>query len=70
MNNAQVSVRRYTAAAKDIEPEVLHRLMTQQPPDDGDFIVIRADPDRARSIENSLRLQLMPFGVEPLEVPR
>jgi hypothetical protein len=70
MSNDVVSIRRYTGAAiNQVDADLLVRLMTQQGPEDGDFLVIRAEPSRARSLENALRMQLMPWGVAPQGMP-
>ena len=57
----QVTVRWYTEETMRAT-EAGARLMREQEPRGGDFIVIRCHPSRTRTIEAALRSQLAPFG--------
>jgi anti-anti-sigma regulatory factor len=45
---------------------VLFSMLHDMLPLDGDFVIIRAEPRLARQIEHNLRLNLVPYGVEPV----
>lgn len=57
----RVSLRSYTAAMFRDTVDA-GRLLREQEPRHGDYIVIRCHPSRTRTIEAALRSQLTPFG--------
>lgn len=73
----RVSIRRFTAAVVDgslvFPAEEVVRLLRELGPEGGDFVVLRATPDRAEVIERNLVAQLFTQGAyvagEPVGPP-
>lgn len=59
----RVSIRRFRSeAVGDCPAETVVRLMRELGPEGGDFVVLRATPDRAEAIERNLVAQLFTMG--------
>lgn len=59
----RVSLRRITGqAVGDLDPHAIVQVMQELGPEGGDFVVLRATPDRAAAIERGLVAQLFTYG--------
>lgn len=59
----RVGIRRVTGhAVADLPADTITRVLQELEPPGGDFVVIRATPDRAQAIENNLSAQLFGYG--------